>query len=85
MSVNQENHLGDAVVDRETVQKLSIADGTKLHVEYQTTKGALTMEEATTKVVIVQDGDGNNYDLSECECDNTHEQNDTVCRWCWAR
>ena len=21
---------------------------------------------------------------SECECDNTHEQNATVCRWCWA-
>lgn len=20
----------------------------------------------------------------KCECDNTHEQNDTVCRWCWA-
>lgn len=20
-----------------------------------------------------------------CECDNTHEANDTVCRWCWAR
>ena len=20
-----------------------------------------------------------------CECDNTHDQNDTVCRWCWAR
>jgi hypothetical protein len=19
-----------------------------------------------------------------CECDNGHEQNDTVCRWCWA-
>lgn len=19
-----------------------------------------------------------------CECDNTHEQNGTVCRWCWA-
>lgn len=20
-----------------------------------------------------------------CECDNTHEQNNTVCRWCWAQ
>jgi hypothetical protein len=19
-----------------------------------------------------------------CECDNTHQANDTVCRWCWA-
>jgi len=22
--------------------------------------------------------------IEGCECDNTHEQNDTVCRWCWA-
>jgi hypothetical protein len=22
--------------------------------------------------------------LESCECDNTHEQNDTVCRYCWA-
>jgi hypothetical protein len=21
--------------------------------------------------------------LTACECDNTHEENDTVCRWCW--
>ena len=21
----------------------------------------------------------------ECECDNTHDQNDTVCMWCWVR
>lgn len=21
---------------------------------------------------------------AECECDNTHDQNDTVCRYCWA-
>lgn len=21
--------------------------------------------------------------LSKCECDNTHEQNNTVCRYCW--
>jgi hypothetical protein len=20
-----------------------------------------------------------------CECDNTHEQNNTVCRFCWAK
>ena len=20
-----------------------------------------------------------------CECDNTHEQNDTVCQWCWSK
>jgi hypothetical protein len=20
-----------------------------------------------------------------CECDNTHEANNTVCRWCWSR
>lgn len=23
--------------------------------------------------------------LAGCECDNTHAQNDTVCRWCWER
>lgn len=23
--------------------------------------------------------------LTKCECDNTHQANDTVCRWCWAR
>lgn len=33
--------------------------------------------------VIVQDGNGDNYVLTECECDNTHEQNGTVCRYCW--
>ena len=24
-------------------------------------------------------------DPPSCECDNTHDQNDTVCRWCWAK
>lgn len=24
-------------------------------------------------------------DPPACECDNTHQANDTVCRWCWAR
>lgn len=23
--------------------------------------------------------------LTHCECDNTHQANDTVCRWCYAR
>lgn len=23
--------------------------------------------------------------LPECECDNTHKQNGTACRMCWAR
>ncbi len=23
--------------------------------------------------------------LTHCECDNTHQHNDTVCRWCYAR
>lgn len=23
--------------------------------------------------------------LTECECDNTHEANDTVCRFCWSK
>lgn len=22
---------------------------------------------------------------SSCECDSTHQANDTVCRWCWER
>lgn len=22
---------------------------------------------------------------SQCECDSTHEQNDTVCQWCWSK
>ena len=22
--------------------------------------------------------------LTECECDSTHENNNTVCQWCWA-
>lgn len=22
-------------------------------------------------------------EVTECECDNTHEQNKTVCRFCW--
>lgn len=24
-------------------------------------------------------------DPTECECDNTHQSVDTVCRWCWSR
>ena len=24
-------------------------------------------------------------EISTCECDNTHEQNNTVCRVCWAQ
>ena len=24
-------------------------------------------------------------DLAACECDNTHDQNNSVCRWCWDR
>jgi hypothetical protein len=31
------------------------------------------------------DGEDGDDELIGCECDNTHEQNDTVCRWCWAR
>jgi hypothetical protein len=23
--------------------------------------------------------------VANCECDNTHQQNNTVCQWCWAR
>ena len=44
----------------------------------------------TTQFVIhqavrVTDGDGNPYHLIACECDNTHQQNNTVCRWCFAK
>jgi hypothetical protein len=35
--------------------------------------------------IIVQDGNGDDYRLTGCECDNTHEANGTVCRWCWER
>jgi hypothetical protein len=38
-----------------------------------------------SNTVTVQDGNGNDYQLTDCECDNTHEQNRTVCRWCWAQ
>ncbi len=43
----------------------------------------------TTQFVIrqavrVTDGDGNPYHLIACECDNSHQQNSTVCRWCSA-
>lgn len=33
----------------------------------------------------VTDAAGVEYTLTACECDNTHEQNNTVCRWCHAR
>lgn len=23
--------------------------------------------------------------VEKCECDNTHEQNDTVCQFCWSK
>lgn len=29
--------------------------------------------------------DGAGRILTHCECDNTHQHNNTVCRWCWAR
>lgn len=28
---------------------------------------------------------GSGRRLTACECDNTHNTNGTVCRWCWAR
>jgi hypothetical protein len=27
---------------------------------------------------------GIDHDLTVCECDSTHKQNDTVCKACWA-
>lgn len=44
---------------------------------------AMSTRETAETTVIVEDGDGNPYELNECECDNTHEQNGTVCRWCY--
>ena len=42
------------------------------------------MENQNMTAVEVEDGDGNPFLLDGCECDNTHEQNNTVCLWCWA-
>ena len=28
---------------------------------------------------------GSGQRLLQCECDNTHQANNTVCQWCWAR
>lgn len=33
------------------------------------------------QAVRVTDADGKPYHLITCECDNTHQQNATVCRW----
>jgi hypothetical protein len=47
---------------------------------------ARVVREITSRLesVQVEDADGAPYTLHACECDNTHEQNNTVCRWCWA-
>lgn len=37
------------------------------------------------KAVRVTDADGKPYHLIACECDNTRQQNKTVCRWCFAK
>ena len=37
------------------------------------------------QAVRVTDADGKPYHLIACECDNTHQQNKTVCRWCFAK
>jgi hypothetical protein len=39
-----------------------------------------------TPTVAAQDGDHSTAEdhPGYCECDNTHEQNDTVCRFCWS-
>lgn len=42
-----------------------------------------TTEFVIGQAVRVIDGDGNPYHLIQCECDNTHQQNNTVCRWCY--
>ena len=37
------------------------------------------------QAVRVTGADGKSYHLIACECDNTHQQNKTVCRWCFAK
>ena len=37
------------------------------------------------QAVRVTDANGTPYHLIACECDNTHLQNNTVCRWCSAK
>lgn len=39
----------------------------------------------TRKPVEVEDGNGKAYFLFDCECDNTHSQNNTVCRYCFEK
>lgn len=70
---------------------ISIFDDHNLCLEWLCTRRSLRgiqVTFATTEFVIGQavrviDGDGNPYHLIHCECDNTHEQNQTVCRWCY--
>lgn len=37
------------------------------------------------EAVRVTDAEGRPYHLIACECDNSHQQNKTVCRWCSAK
>jgi hypothetical protein len=60
----------------------AILDGTN----WNTVKAyAETMRFLDPRTVPVRDGDDVPYVLTECECDNTHKQNGTVCRWCMAQ
>lgn len=43
--------------------------------EFNTPQGAINLKD-----LLVEYG---GVHLTECECDNTHTQNNTVCRFCW--
>jgi len=70
---------------------ISIFDDHNFCLEWLCTRRslrAIQVRFGTTEFVIGQavrvlDGDGNPYHLIQCECDNTHDQNTTVCRWCY--
>jgi hypothetical protein len=70
---------------------ISVFDDHNFCLEWLCTRRSLrdVVRFGTTNFVIrqavrVTDGHGNPYHLIACECDNTHQQNDTVCRWCSA-
>lgn len=51
---------------------------------YHELTGELLDKDPMIEIVLVDDDDDGN-ESSDCECDNTNQQNDTVCRWCWNR
>lgn len=43
-----------------------------------------TIERAVARALDAINADQETDTPTECECDNTHQQNDTVCRFCWS-